>query len=127
MTPDEMKRRTRAFALRCIKLVASFPKGAVGDIIGRQLIKSGTSVAANYRASCVARSHADFINKLGIVEEEADESVFWIDFSTDAGLTKQNLVKDLIIEGQEILAIAVASRKTAKTRRAEVKKLRGKK
>ena len=126
VTPDEMKRRTRAFALRCIKLVASFPKGAVGDIIGRQLIRSGTSVAANYRASCVARSHADFINKLGIVEEEADESVFWIDFSTDAGLTKPNLVKELLVEGQEILAIVVASRKTAKTRRATVKKLRGK-
>ena len=126
MTPDEMKRRTRAFALRCIKLVASFPKGAVGDIIGRQLIKSGTSVAANYRASCVARSHADFINKLGIVEEEADESVFWIDFSTDADLTKPNLVNDLIVEGQEILAIVVASRKTAKTRRAAVKKARAK-
>ncbi len=127
MTPDEMKRRTRAFALRCIKLVASFPKGAVGDIIGRQLIKSSTSVAANYRASCVARSHADFINKLGIVEEEADESVFWVDFSTDAGLAKSNLVKELLVEGQEILAIVVASRKTAKTRRTAVKKARGKK
>ncbi len=127
MTPEEMKRRTKAFALRCIKLVASFPKGAVGDIIGRQLIKSSTSVAANYRASCVARSHADFINKLGIVEEEADESVFWTDFSVDAGLTKRNLVKELLVEGQEILAIVVSSRKTAKTRRAEVKKLRGEK
>ena len=117
MTPDEMKKRTRAFALRCIKLAGSFPKCPVGDIVGRQLIKSGTSVAANYYAACAGRSHADFLNKLGIVEEEADESVFWISFAPDARLTKQSLVQPLIAEGEEILAIVVASQKTAKARK----------
>ena len=124
MTPEEMKQRTKAFALRCVKLAASFPNSAVGDIIGRQLIKAGTSVASNYRASCAGRSHADFLNKLGIVEEEADESVFWIDFAADAGLTQRTLVNDLIVEGQEILAIVIASQKTAKARGRE--KTRGK-
>ena len=80
-----MKKRTRAFALRCIKLASSFSRGPVRDVVGRQLIKAGTSVAANYHAACAGRSHADFLNKLGIVEEEADESGFWIDFSVDAG------------------------------------------
>ncbi len=117
MTPEEMKRRTRAFAVRCVKLVTSFPKNAAGDIIGRQLMKAGTSVAANYRASCAARSHADFLNKLGIVEEEADESVFWIDLAPDVNLVKRNRVAGLIAEGQEILAIVIASLKTAKANR----------
>ena len=117
MTPNEMKKRTRALALRCIKLAGSFPRGPVGDVVGRQLIKSSTSVASNYSASCSARSHADFVNKLGIVEEEADESVFWIDFAPDAGLTKHALVEKLTVEGREILAIIIASQKTAKARR----------
>lgn len=117
-----MKRRTRQFALRCIKLVASFPKGPVADVVGRQLVKSSTSVAANYRAACAARSHADFINKLGIVEEESDESVFWIDLAPDAGLTERHLVADLLTEGREIVAIIVSSEKTAKTRRNATKK-----
>ena len=118
VTPDEMKKRTRAFALRCVKLAATFPKGPLGDIIGRQLIKAGTSVAANYRASCAARSHADFLNKLGMVEEEADETLFWIDFAPDAGLAERSRVEGLLAEGQELLAIVVASEKTAKSRRA---------
>ena len=90
----------------------------VGDTVARQLIKSSTSVASNYSASCSARSHADFVNKLGIVEEEADESVFWIHFAPDAGLVKRDLVEELVAEGKEILAIIVASQKTAKARRA---------
>jgi len=117
VTPKEMKSRTREFALRCVKLAESFPTKPAGDVVARQLIKSSTSVAANYRAACSARSHADFLNKLGIVEEEADESVFWIDFAIDAGLTDQSLVKNLIAEGQETLSIIIASQKTAKTRR----------
>ncbi len=119
MTPEEMKARTKAFALRCVKLVSSFPKGMVADVIGRQLIKSSTSVAANYRACCSARSHADFLNKLGIVEEEADESIFWIDFALEAGLTKKNLVQGLLEEGREIVSIIIASAKTAKSRKAQ--------
>jgi len=118
VTPDEMRKRTRAFALRCVKLVRSFPKAPAGEIIGRQLIKAGTSVAANYRSACAARSHADFLSKLGIVEEEVDESIFWIDFAPDADLTKRSRVEDLLAEGRELLAIIVASEKTAKARRA---------
>jgi len=117
MTPDELKKRLRTFALRCIKLADSFPKNAAGQVISRQLIKSSTSAAANYRAACAARSHADFVNKLGVVEEEADESTFWIDFAADAGMTRRDLVDDLLQEGNELVAIIVASEKTAKSRR----------
>ena len=119
MTPDELKTKIKAYALRCVKLVATFPRAAATDIIGKQLIRSATSVAANYRSACSARSHADFINKLGIVEEEADETIFWIDFAADADLVKRKLVEDLIIEGREILAIVIASQKTAKSRRKQ--------
>ena len=114
MTPDEMKRRTKAFALRCVKLASTFPNNPLGQIVGRQLIKAGTSVAANYRASCMERSRAEFLAKLGIVEEEADETVFWIDFAADAELTKRHLVDNLINEGEEILKIVISSRKTAR-------------
>ena len=117
-----MKSRTRQFALRCIRLVASFPKGPVGDTVARQLVKSSTSVAANYRAACAGRSHADFLNKLGIVEEEADESIFWIDLAPEANLTERDLIADLLTEAKEICAIVVASQKTAKARRRATKK-----
>jgi four helix bundle protein len=116
-----MRKRTKTFALRCVKLASTFHRGPVGEVVARQLVKSSTSVASNYSASCAARSHADFLNKLGIVEEEADESVFWIDFAADAGLTKRKLVEQLILEGREILAIIIASQKTAKARRAAAK------
>ncbi len=114
MTPEEMKRRMKQYALRCIKLALSFPRGPVGEVVGRQLIKCSTSVPANYHSACSARSHADFLNKLGIVEEEADESIFWVDFSADAALAKRELVEDLLREGKEILAMVVASEQTAK-------------
>lgn len=117
MTSEELKKRTKAFALRCVKLAGKFPKTNVGNVISKQLIRSSTSVAANYRASCLARSHVDFVNKLGIVEEEADETVFWIDFASEAGLVKFELVNQLIMEGKEILAIIIAFRKTAKSGR----------
>ncbi len=116
MTPEEMQRRFKRYALRVIRLVASFAGGPAANVIGRQLIKSGTSAAANYRAACLARSRADFVNKMGIVEEETDESIFWTDLAADAGLTARRLVTDLLREGQELLAIAVSSRKTAKAR-----------
>jgi len=122
MTPDEMKTRTRSFALRCIKLVASFPRGPVADVVGRQLVKCSTSTAANYRAACAARSHADFLNKLGIVEEEVDESLFWIALAPEAGLAERHMVADLLAEGKEICAIVVSSQKTAKSRRDAAKK-----
>ena len=116
MTPDEMKRRIREFALRCVRLAASFPKNAAGDTIGRQLIKAATSAAANYRAACIARSRADFVSKLGLVEEEADEAVFWIEFAADAGLVRRKRVQGLLAEGVEIVRIIARSRMTARAR-----------
>ena len=117
MTPEEMKRRLKAFALRCIRLAESFPRTPAGRTIGGQLIRSSTSAAANYNATCLARSRADFAAKMGVVVEEADESVFWIDFASDAGLVKSPLVESLMKEGLEILKIVIASRKTARTSR----------
>lgn len=122
MTPEEMKKRFRDLALRCVKLASTFPRGPIGDVFTRQLVKAATGAAANYRAACVARSRADFISKIGIVEEEADESVFWIDLAVDAGLVKRPRVQALVDEGREILAIIIQSRKTAKSRQAETKK-----
>lgn len=117
MTPDEMKKRLKAFALRCIRLAESFPRTATGRVIGGQLIRSATGAAANYNATCLARSRPDFVAKIGVVVEETDESVFWIDLAPDAGLVKRGLVESLMEEGVELLKIAIASRKTARTSR----------
>ena len=89
MTPGEMQERLKQFALRAVRLAVSFEPGPVGNVVGGQLIRAATGAAANYRAACLARSKRDFVNKLGIVLEEADESVFWIDFSVDAGLKER--------------------------------------
>jgi four helix bundle protein len=114
MTPEEMKRRTRHFGLRVIHLIQPLPRSIVNDTIARQLVKAATSVGANYRAACRARSVADFIAKLGIVEEEADESVYWLEMLTDADILPSAAVAELIEEGNEILAITVASIRTAR-------------
>jgi four helix bundle protein len=111
---ENLKDRTKKFALRIIKLVNSLPKDLASKTIGNQLIRCGTSVAANYRAACRARSKAEFIAKLGIVEEEADESIFWIEMLIEAGLINVDLVDKLLQENNEILAIIVASKKTAR-------------
>lgn len=104
-------------AVEVIKFVESLPKGSTNDVIGKQLIRSATSVAANYRAACKARSKADFINKLGIVEEEADETLFWLEMSVEAGKTSENRISDLKQEAEELLRIFAASRITAKKNR----------
>lgn len=109
-----MKQRTKNFALRVIKLVNALPKDAAGKAIGGQLIRSGTSVAANYRAACRGRSKAEFIAKLGIVEEEADESCLWLELIIESELMKKNLVEELLKEANEITAIIVASKLSAK-------------
>jgi four helix bundle protein len=118
MTPGEMKSRLRAFALRCIKLANAFPRNSAGSAVALQLTRSSTGAAANYRAACLGRSRADFIAKLKIVEEELDESIFWVDLAPDAGLVKRSLVKGLLQEGHELLAIIVQSLKTAKCNKA---------
>jgi four helix bundle protein len=114
MNADEMKKRTKAFALRIIKMVDSLPKGRTADVIGRQLLRSGTSVGANYRAACRAKSSADFINKMSIVEEETDESIFWMELLVDSGLIGEQQLNGLISEANELLAITVASINTAR-------------
>ncbi len=115
MNEKDLIDRTKQFALRVIKLVEALPRTLAGRTIGGQLIRSGTSVAANYRAACRARSKAEFISKLGIVEEEADESAFWLEMIIDANLMKTSLVEDLQKEASEITAIIASSRKTAKS------------
>jgi len=117
MTQAEMKTRTKQFALRIIKLVSSLPPNLITEIIGKQLLRSGTSVGANYRASCRAKSTADFINKLAIVEEEADESMYWIELLIESNQIKKNLVENLLTEANEILSIVVSSIKTSKEKR----------
>jgi four helix bundle protein len=114
MNEVELKDRAKVFALRVIKLVDALPRSATGDVIGRQLLRSSTSVAANYRAACRARSGPDFVNKLGVVEEEADESVFWLEMIRDAGLLPETNLTELLKESNELTAIFTASHITAK-------------
>jgi four helix bundle protein len=114
MNREELKARTKYFALRIIKLSQALPRNTAGWAIGKQLIRSGTSVGANYRAVCRARSTAEFVAKLGVVIEEADESAFWLELIIESGLMKVELVSPLLAETNEIIAIMVSSAKTAK-------------
>jgi four helix bundle protein len=109
-----LKARTRDFALRVIRLVGSPPRGASADVIGRQVLRSATSVGANYRAACRARSRAEFIAKMGIVEEEIDESIYWMELLIGADLVPEAKLSDLMSEADELAAITVASIRTAR-------------
>jgi four helix bundle protein len=113
MNEREMIARTKQFALRTMKLVGALPKTIQGRAIGSQLMRSGTSVAANYRAACRARSKAEFIAKLGTVEEEADESAFWLELIIEGELLSSAQVQPLLLEASELVAITAASKKTA--------------
>lgn len=113
------QRRTRRFALEVIRLVERLPSTRTSDVIGRQILRSATSVGANYRAACRAKSPADFIAKMGIVEEEADECLYWLDLLSDAGIIPQSDLTPLTREAGEILAMKVASIRTARARRTE--------
>lgn len=113
MTEKDLKTRTRQFALRVMKLVTSLPRTTAGKAIGGQLVRSGMSVGANYRAACRGRSKAEFIAKLGIVEEEADESAYWMELIIAAALLPQSRVQPLLREAIELTAIMAASRKSA--------------
>jgi four helix bundle protein len=117
MNENELKNRTKQFALRVLKLVAALPKTTEGRALGGQLVRSGTSVGANYRAACRGRSKAEFIAKLGIVEEEADESAYWMELITDGGLLSGRRVDGLWKEACELTAIMAASRLSASGRR----------
>src|SRR5882762_10362586 len=115
--PD-LKRRTKAFALRILKLVDALPKTTAGRALASQIVRSGTSVAANYRAACRARSTADFIAKMGIVEEEADETLFWLELLEESGLVPAAKLTAIKREVDELIAITVASIKAARRNRA---------
>ena len=119
MVERDLKKRTKEFAHRCVKLSLALPQTSLGKHIKRQLIKCSTSVASNYRAACIAQSKADFVSKLSIVIEEADESCFWLQFMVDERLLGEDLVAPLLDEGKQLTAIFIASRKTAKDRSFE--------
>ena len=113
MDADDLKERTKQFALRVLKLVAALPKTIEGKAIAGQLVRAVTSVGSNYRASRRARSKAEFIAKIGIVEEEADESAFWLELIIEAELLKKELVESLLAEASEIAKIMARSRISA--------------
>ena len=108
--------------MRVLRVFRSLPDSREGRILGQQLLRAATSVAANYRSACRARSRPDFLSKLGVVEEEADESLFWLEFIAEAGLVPESKLKDLISEASQLTAIFVASRRTAKSnnRKSEI-------
>ncbi len=115
MNADEFKNRTKTFAIRVIRLVEALPKNQTAKAIGNQLLRCGTSVGANYRAACRGKSPADFIAKMAIVEEECDESVYWMELLAETGLMDEKRLLDLKIEANEILSMVVASIKTARS------------
>ncbi|HKG48599.1 MAG TPA: four helix bundle protein [Pyrinomonadaceae bacterium] len=113
MDADDLKKRTKLFALRVLKLAAALPRTMEGNAIKGQLVRAGTSVGANYRAACRGRSRAEFIAKLGTVEEEADESAFWLELIIEGGLLKEKQVKSLLDEANELTRIMASSRISA--------------
>ena len=115
----DLRDRTKRFALRVLKLCDSLPKTEAARTISRQLLRSGTSVAANYRAAGRARSRAEFIAKMGVVVEEADESVFWLELLVESGMIVKPRLDDLVAEANELVSIFVASQKTARAKMKE--------
>jgi len=117
MDERELKRRTRKFALQIFNLIDGFPNKKSAHIIANQLGRSASSVAANYRAACRARSHNEFIAKIGIVEEEADETTFWLDMAMETHNALPEIITPLLAEARELTAIFTACSKTAKSNR----------
>jgi four helix bundle protein len=116
VTEEMFKQRTKKLAINVIGFVEKLPKSRTADVLGKQLLRSGTSVGANYRAACRGRSTADIIAKLGIVEEEADETLYWMELLVESGMVSQADVQSIMSEANEILAMTVASIKTLKRR-----------
>jgi len=109
MNPQELKERTKQFALRVMRLVDALPRTAKGAALAGQLVRSGTSVAANYRSACRARSRAEFISKIGVVEEEADETALWLELIIEDKILPGKKILSLLIEANELVAIMAAS------------------
>jgi four helix bundle protein len=117
MTKQELLQRTKSYVLRVIKVVQALPRDDVAKVLGKQLLRAGTSVGANYRAACRGRSAADFIGKLKIVEEEADESLYWMDLLVESNIMPQRRLAALMCEGNEIVSMIVAAIKTTRAAR----------
>ncbi len=113
--PEQMKDRAKKFAIRIVRLFRKIPKTDEARIVGKQVLRAGTSVAANYRAVCRARSKAEFIAKMGTVVEEADETVFWLELLVETGIVSRGRMESLLAEANELLAIFAASHGTAKS------------
>ena len=116
MNEEIFKGRTRQLALEIIQLVESLPRSRAADVIGRQLLRSGTSIGANYRAACRGKSKADVISKLAIVEEEADETIYWMELLIESKIVQPSRLAELMKESNEIVAMVVASIKTLRGR-----------
>jgi four helix bundle protein len=119
MTKEELKNRTKKFALLIIKLIELLPNTKAGNTIGNQLIRAGTSVAANYRTACRARSNADFISKITVVEEECDECLFWTELIEESGLLKNKILHEAMKEADELTAIFTTSGKTSRQNKSK--------
>ena len=117
MDEQAFKQRTKRLALRVIELVEALPKSRTADVIGRQLLRCGTSVGANYRSACRGKSTADVLAKLAIVEEEADETIYWLELLIEANIVSASDIKSMLKETNEIVAMTVASIKTLRGRK----------
>jgi four helix bundle protein len=117
LTPEPLRMRTKQCALRIIRLSQELPNSTQGCVIGKQVLRCGTSVAANYRAACRARSKPDFTSKIGIVLEEADETVFWLELLVESGLVGKEKIDGLLRESRELMAIFAAAHQTARSSR----------
>jgi len=124
MHEQQFKDRTKQLALRVIRMIESLPPGRTADVIGKQILRSATSVAANYRAACISRSDVAMIAKLDIVLEEADETLFWEEILVESGLVAETRMADLLAETHEITAMTVASLKTLRARIQHTRKSR---
>jgi four helix bundle protein len=111
---EELKNQTKKFAIRIVRMFKALPRSAEAYIIGKQVLRSGTAVAANYRAACRARSKAEFVAKIGIVAEEADETVFWLELLIETNTVRESKLADLMDEAKQLSAIFTASQNTAK-------------
>jgi four helix bundle protein len=117
--PQELRERTKEFAIRVVRLFRALPKTDEARVLGKQVLRSGTSVAANYRAVCRARSRAEFLSKIGVVLEEADETEFWLELLVDVGIVESQKMKSLLTEAGELIRIFSASQQTSRKRRAK--------
>ena len=116
-TPEEIRDRTKKFAIRIVRLFRALPRSVEAQVMGKQLLRSGTSVAANYRAVCRSRSKAEFIARIGVVAEEADESVLWLELLEETQTLSSKRLQDIMREARELTAIFSASQKTSRDNR----------